>query len=280
MFLQCKVSMYADDAMRYCSGKDPRDVCRKINEDLERVRIWLLRNKLHLNMKKTEYITFGNKQRLEKINDNNFDIQINRTLIRRVKECKHLGVLLDENLTWHSHINTLQKKLRGGLFMLKSIRNIVNKNILLTVYNSLIMSHLSYCDVVWGNCGVTNQNVLQKFQNRAARVINNAEWNSSATENLGILNWLTLDEKRKENIAIMMFKILSGRAPEYLIDKFSFREHGYNTRSGSLHLNIPHPKTEALKRSFVYRGALYWNSLTHDQQQCTSLSRFKRFLTK
>ena len=41
----CKVSMYADDTMLYCSGKDPRELCRKINEDLEHVRIWLLRNK-------------------------------------------------------------------------------------------------------------------------------------------------------------------------------------------------------------------------------------------
>ena len=101
------------------------------------------------------------------------------------------------------------------------------------------MSHLNYCDVVWGNCGVTNQKVLQKVQNRAARIINNAEWNSSATENLSQLTWLTLDKKRKENIAVMMYKILSGRAPDYLIEKLSFREHGHNTRSGSLHLNIP-----------------------------------------
>ena len=185
--------------------KKPEELCRKINEDLENVKVWLLRNKLHLNMKKTELITFGSKQRLEKITDNHLDIQINDTLVRRVRECKHLGVLLDENLTWQSHINKLQKKIRGGLFMLKSIRNIVNKNVLLTVYNSLIMSYLNYCDAVWGNCGVTNQNVLQKLQNRAARVINNAEWNSSANENLSKLNWLTLDEKRKENVAIKRF---------------------------------------------------------------------------
>ena len=50
----CKVGMYADDTMLYCSGKDPRELRRKINEDLEHVRIWLFRNKLHLNMKKTE----------------------------------------------------------------------------------------------------------------------------------------------------------------------------------------------------------------------------------
>ena len=163
--------------------------------------------------------------------------------------------------------------------MLKSIRNIVNENVLQTVYNSLIMSHFNYCDVVWGNCGVTNQKVLQKIQNRAARIINHAKWDSSAEENLSKLNWITLDQKRNDNIAIMMFKILSGHAPAYLSQRFSFRNHGYNTRSGSLHLDIPQPKTESMKRSFVYRGAVCWNSLSHEQQQYPTLSRFKQILT-
>ena len=68
----------------------------------------------------------------------------------------------------------------------------------------------------------------------------------------------------------MMHEILSGRAPDYLIEKFSFREHGHNTRSGSLHLNIPRPKTEAMKRSLCtevpHLGTLYHmnnNSVPH-----------------
>ena len=68
--------MNADDTMLYCSGKDPIELCRKMNEDLEHVRKWLLRNKLPLNMKKTEHITFSSKQRIENMDDNVFDIQI------------------------------------------------------------------------------------------------------------------------------------------------------------------------------------------------------------
>ena len=141
------------------------------------------------------------------------------------------------------------------------------------------MSHLNYCDVVWGNCGVNNQNVLQKVQNRAARIINHAKWDSPSEENLNKLNWITLDQKRNDNIAIMMFKILNGHAPAYLSQKFSFRNHGYNTRSGSLHLNVPQPKTDSMKRSFAYRGAVCWNSLPHEHKHCTTLSTFKRILT-
>ena len=40
-------------------------------------------------------------------------------------------------------------------YMLKSITNIVNENEMKLVYNSLVLSHLNYCDVVWGGCGST-----------------------------------------------------------------------------------------------------------------------------
>ena len=126
-----------------------------------------------------------------------FNIQINNTPVRRVKECKHLGIIIDENLTWQNHINYLQKKVKGGLFMLKSIRNIVDERDLLIVYNSLVMSHFNYCDVVWGNCGVGNQKVIQKLQNRAARIINHSPWHSSATENLRKLKWVNTGRKQK-----------------------------------------------------------------------------------
>ena len=198
---------------------------------------------------------------------------------RRVKECKHLGVIVDENLSWQNHIDSLQKKASSGLFMLKSIRNIVNERVLQIVYNSLILAHLNYCDIIWGNCGVINQNILQKVQNRAARIINNTPWHSSASDNLGKLNWLTLQQMRNENVAIMMFKILSGNAPPYLTEKFIYRNCMYNTRSGSLNLIIPQPKTESMKRTFVYRGASYWNSLANELQGCTSLGSFKRNLS-
>ena len=44
----------------------------------------------------------------------------------------------DETLSWTDHIKSVQKKCSSGLFMLKSIRNIVGKDTLKLVYNALI----------------------------------------------------------------------------------------------------------------------------------------------
>ena len=59
----------------------------------------------------------------------------------------------------------------------------------------------------------------------------------------------------------MMFKSLNGLAPVYLQDLFSERRIDYDMRDSLRKLNLPKPRTDYLKRSFGYSGALLWNSL-------------------
>ena len=54
-----------------------------------------------------------------------------------------------------------------------------------------------------------------------------------------------------------MFKSLNGLAPLYLQDLFSER---HTLRDSFRKLNLPKPRTDYLKRSFGYSGALLWNS--------------------
>ena len=59
-------------------------------------------------------------------------------------------------------------------------------------------------------------------------------------------------------------EVLSNLVPEYLSDKFAGINtiHRHNLRGGQNNLFIPRPNTEALKKSFRYRGAVTWNSLS------------------
>jgi hypothetical protein len=58
----------------------------------------------------------------------------------------------------------------------------------------------------------------------------------------------------------MMFKVLKNMAPNYLTILFrKCDNYNYPLRSNNLKLSLPKPKTEFLKRSFSYRGAVAWN---------------------
>ena len=59
------------------------------------------------------------------------------------------------------------------------------------VYN-VILPHLEYCNVIWGNCGIFIAYKLQIIQNRAAHIVCEAPWDTSSAIVLDQLNWKSL----------------------------------------------------------------------------------------
>ena len=89
-------------------------------------------------------------------------------------------------------------------------------------------------------------------------------------------------EKSKESEdfckAIMMFKILKGQTPDYLSNKFIFRNDttSYRLRnSREMRLALPQPRTDYVRKSFPYSGAALWNSLPTDIRVSKTLGEFK-----
>ena len=103
--------MFADDTAMYISCKNVTELNRVLNNDLCNISNWLARNKLSLNVAKTELIIIGSKQRLSQINEGELYVHINETKLKRVTTCKHLGFIIDENLSWNEHVNQIVKKL-------------------------------------------------------------------------------------------------------------------------------------------------------------------------
>jgi len=73
-----------------------------------------------------------------------------------------------------------------------------------------------------------------------------------------------------------MFKTAINLVPEYLSDKFTSVNtvHRQNLRDAQHNLFITRPNTEALKKSFSYRGAVTWHSLSVGAKQATTLNSF------
>ena len=78
----------------------------------------------------------------------------------------------------------------------------------------------------------------------------------------------------------MVYKSLNGLVPEYLSSKFVKRnETRYSLRDSVINkLFVPFPRTNFIKNSFSYNGAVLWNSLPCGVREAKSLSRFKRLV--
>ena len=100
-----------------------------------------------------------------------------------------------------------------------------------------------------------------------------ANYDASAGILLDTLHWDNLSLRRKKLKADLMFKTLKGNTPSYLQDMFSFRGTGYNIRNSEIRLNFPKPRTNYLKRSVCYSGAVLWNSLPQDTRKLQSFAQ-------
>jgi hypothetical protein len=78
----------------------------------------------------------------------------------------------------------------------------------------------------------------------------------------------------------MVFKSLNNLAPEYLCSKFTNRNNitPYILRDSVSKLAAPLPRTNYLKNSFSYSGAVLWNSLPSNIRQAESLIEFRQLL--
>ena len=75
---------------------------------------------------------------------------------------------------------------------IKRIKPFVSPEILHYIYNAFVQAHFDYCSIVWGNCGKTFSEKLQKLQNRAARILTFSCCDADARYFLQQLGWKDL----------------------------------------------------------------------------------------
>ena len=125
----CKVHHFADDTNLLYLGKSIKKLNKLVNIDLKNLLHWLNVNKISLNVKKTEIVIFKSKQ---KQFDGEIKLKLSRKRLFPTDSAKYLGVKIDGNLLWKSHIDYPSVKLnRANALLFQIIRNLVNNSILI-----------------------------------------------------------------------------------------------------------------------------------------------------
>ena len=121
----------------------------------------------------------------------------------------------------------------------------LDKRSLSAYFNGLVLPHLDYTDIVWGDqAGLTTRvKQLQSFQNRFAIKIVKAKVKTD--EALTLSRWASLHARRFGRLCCFVQDALKGVIPEHL-DVFSStmsQQHGYNTRNSYMP-KVSRPRTE------------------------------------
>ena len=102
-------------------------------------------NCLLIIIEKTNFMLFSHSWRVLP-----YHISIDDNIICQVNTTKFLGLHIDKELTWKTHINYLSKILSRNTGILNKLKHFFPTHILQSIYSSLISPYLNYGILAWG----------------------------------------------------------------------------------------------------------------------------------
>jgi len=103
---------------------------------------------------------------------------------------------------------------------------------------------------------------ISKGSNKDGRIITGDSYEIASDTVRTKLCWDSLEERREKQLETLMIQIMKCNSIAYLREFFTFcSNQTYQLRSSNHVLRLPKPNTNALMRSFAYKGAAAWNNI-------------------
>lgn len=171
--INCQIIAFADDMTLFIAEDNWEKAFKKMELDINNIKKICVDKELVFNEEKTKYMTFLTNDQ----NNTNFDIKIHKTNCLRNDRCicykitktdshKFLGVQIDTNLKWENHIINVINRLRKLIHKFYSLRNILHKKLMRSVYFALAQSVIQYGFAIWGGTfqnKLTPLYIIQKY---------------------------------------------------------------------------------------------------------------------
>ena len=263
-----EICNYADDTTIYVVSDKIDDVVRRLEDGIAAVLNWFPNNYMKLNEEKCHVMIFGG------IHDD-IRVKIGTSVIKETKEQMLLGINIDNKLTFKSHVETLCKKAAQKLHALARIANYMETEQLASLMNAFIMSHFSYCPLVWMFHDRNINKKVNKIQERALRIV--YKDNHSDFETLLVnQNSASVHQRNLRLLLTEIYKTKSGNAPSFMKEIFMEKVPSYGLRDGG---NICLPKVKTMRfgtETVRFLGQKLWRTLPTEIKESESLSVFKR----
>ena len=269
------IKLFADDTFLCSQNKDVAVLEREANVELDKVFVWLASNKLTLNTDKSKFMIVTNRKSIPKLS-----IKVNNIPLKSCDSYKYLGVMIDKNLDWKSHVKYISTKISKACGALAKLRNCVNIDVLKNVYHALVHSYLRYGILVWGHAAPSVLKPLETLANKAIRIMTYAPF--GAVDLKPVYKQLQILEVPK--ICLLEtgkfeFKHQKELLPTQICNHFAPQEihHSYGLRSRSR--NDParfFSKTKTGEKSLQFVKTQKWNDIPPEVKNCEFFNAFKK----
>ncbi len=262
------VCNFADDTTLNSFSKNLEELLHNLEYDAHSAIIWFENNFMKLNQDKCHFLVSGN------LNEHLF-INVGDELVWESKEEKLLGITVDKNLNFNSHLITLCKKASQKVTALARIVPFLpfhRKRLLLKTF---IESQFSYCPLVWMFCSIKMNKKINHIHERALRLVYD-DYKSSFDELLKKDKTISIHHRNIHHVAIEMYKAKNDLSPSFIKENFEQKSGAPTTRTGDL---FSRPKVNSVYKgdnSLRIYGPIVWNDMLPESHKvCSSLNEFK-----
>ena len=129
--------------------------------------------------------------------------------MEEVPAAKYLGINIQNNIKWDSHINSITDKANRTLEFLRRKVSVSSTKIKSQAYFGLVKPQLEYAATVWDPYTPTNISQPEQIQRRAARYVTNRHRKTfSVSDKMYTLKWKTLWREGKRPDFIYFTKLI------------------------------------------------------------------------
>ncbi len=205
---------YADDTQIYMHSRPGQNLdVPFLTHCISEIKIWMSENFLCLNNDKTEVLLIGSSNQLRKAGS--IILNLNGSVLesQSKSKLKNVGVIFDSSLSFDYHVQYTVKNSFFNLRNIARLRSMLSLPVTERLINTLVFSHIDYCNALIVGVPKTTLNKLQCVQNSAARILTGARKNEHITPILKSLHWLPVRFRVDFKIIMLTYKALHGLAP-------------------------------------------------------------------
>ena len=272
---ELELVLFADDTNIFAQEREPVALFDKVNRGLQDLGTWFSCNKLTLNLKKTEYVFFGGPRAKS---TEGLGLSVGEEEVRRADGVKFLGMWVDERLRWTEQVSKVKRKVSQLLGVIGRARAVLASDSLRTLYNSLVLPHLQYCLMVWGDFpgdgnGSLGKNILS-IQKKLMGMIDGRSRRYHADPLFAKHGILKVEDLYRQQLRVHAWKFWNNCLPSSqaaMLEKVS-QTHGHGTRLASRGMFV----STRDHKQVGYRVPKEWEALPGALRGASSIGAFKR----
>ena len=277
--LESLAKLFADDTSLFSTVYNPYKSAKLLNDDLLKISDWAYKWKMLFNpdvTKQAQEVIFSRKSK----KTDHPVVYFNNAPVAKASCQKHLGMHLDEKLSFNTHIKEKIAKANKGIGIIRKLAYYLPRQSLITIYKSFVRPHVDYGDIIYDQ--PNNEqfcNMVERVQYNAALAITGAIKGTSQQKIYNELGFESLRFRRWFRRLCVFYKIKATQLPSYLYDLIPKSNHNYNTRNID-HIDPYFCRTDVFKYSFFPYTIVEWNKLDANLKNAKSYMCFRNSLLK